>query len=124
MDPKQRLGLNDLSSHTWLTGDDSLPHTPLMTPGVLGRGLKRTYVGNALNATVDAFQKATRDGFTLMEVANAPLAKRRKLKKSVESTRSLSTTSTASDSTPSNGSLSPYHEQTVVKPSSSQELPV
>jgi len=103
VDPQQRLTVQDALHHSWLTGGTQLPHTPLMTPGVLGRSHKRTYVESALNVTYDAFNKAKQQGFTLMDVENAPLAKRRKLKKTTSSD-SQSTTSTCSEQS---GGLSP-----------------
>ncbi|KXJ25800.1 ribosomal protein S6 kinase alpha-5 [Exaiptasia diaphana] len=105
VDPQQRLTIQEVLHHSWLTGGSQLPHTPLMTPGVLGRAHKRTYVESALNVTYDAFNKAQRQGFTLMDVENAPLAKRRKLKKTTSSD-SHSTTSTCSEQSNSGG-LSP-----------------
>lgn len=105
VDPKARLTIQEVLQHSWLRGGTQLPHTPLMTPGILERGHKRTYVESALNVTYDAFNKAQRQGFTLMEVENAPLAKRRKLKKTTSSD-SHSTTSTCSEQSNSGG-LSP-----------------
>ena len=92
MDPSQRLKIREVANHEWLRGSTSLPHTPLMTPGILGKGNKRTFVESALHVTYDAFNRAQREGFTLMAVEQAPLAKRRKLKKTT-STDSRSTTS-------------------------------
>ncbi|EDO39163.1 predicted protein, partial [Nematostella vectensis] len=96
VDPSQRLTVQEVLRHDWLRVETSLPHTPLVTPGILERGKKRTYVESALNVTYNAFNKAQRQGFTLMDVENAPLAKRRKLKKTTSSD-SYSTTSTCSD---------------------------
>lgn len=92
VDPSQRLKVREVLHHEWLMGSISLPHTPLMTPGILGKGHKRTYVESALNVTYDAFNRAHKEGFTLMDVQQAPLAKRRKKNKTT-STDSRSTTS-------------------------------
>ncbi|CAH3040950.1 unnamed protein product [Porites lobata] len=92
VDPSQRLKVREVLYHEWLRGSACLPHTPLMTPGILGKGHKRTYVDAALNVTYDAFNRAHKEGFTLMDVQQAPLAKRRKKNKTT-STDSRSTTS-------------------------------
>lgn len=92
VDPSQRLKVREVVNHEWLRGSTCLPHTPLMTPGILGKGHKRTYVESALNVTYEAFNRAQKEGFTLMDVQQAPLAKRRKKNKTT-STDSRSTTS-------------------------------
>ncbi|KAK2567650.1 Ribosomal protein S6 kinase alpha-5 [Acropora cervicornis] len=92
VDPTQRLKVREVVNHEWLRGSTCLPHTPLMTPGILGKGHKRTFVESALNVTYDAFNRAHKEGFTLMDVQQAPLAKRRKKNKTT-STDSRSTTS-------------------------------
>ncbi|CAH3043153.1 unnamed protein product [Pocillopora meandrina] len=92
VDPSKRLKIREVVNHEWLRGGTCLPHTPLMTPGILGKGHKRTYVESALNVTYDAFNRAHKEGFTLMDVQQAPLAKRRKKNKTT-STESRSTTS-------------------------------
>ena len=104
VEAKQRLTLKDLSSHPWLTMEDT-PSTPLQTSCVLGQS-KTT--ASALKQTFKAFYQATKAGFTLGDVSRAPLAKRRKNKrggspKSGEeevngSTSSLSTTSSVGES--------------------------
>lgn len=79
VEAKQRLTLQDLSSHPWLRLE-STPSTPLQTSCVLGHS-KTT--ASALNQTFRAFYKATKAGFTLGDVSRAPLAKRRKNKRVV-----------------------------------------
>ena len=69
-----------------------------MTPGILGRSNKRTFVETALNAAYNAFHKATREGFALMAVEQAPLAKRRKMKKTSSKDRRSTTCSSSSSS--------------------------
>ena len=49
-----------------------------MTPDVLD--MSGSHVGTALRVAMHAYHKAARSGFTLMDVSNAPLAKRRKKK--------------------------------------------
>lgn len=65
-------------SHDWLCGRVDVPATPLMTPDVLD--MSGSHVGTALRVAMNAYHKAARTGFTLMDVSNAPLAKRRKKK--------------------------------------------
>ena len=78
MDPRRRLTLVSLLSHDWLCGRVDVPATPLMTPDVLD--MSGSHVGTALRVALNAYHKAARTGFTLMDVSNAPLAKRRKKK--------------------------------------------
>jgi ribosomal protein S6 kinase alpha-5 len=77
-----------------------------MTPGILSEGSSK--ISQQLNATMGAFHMAAREGFRLQEVGKAPLAQRRKLKKSSEDARS----SSSSDSARSNGSLTPTNSLT------------
>lgn len=102
MEAKQRLTLQDLSSHPWLRLE-STPSTPLQTSCVLGHS-KTT--ASALKQTFRAFYRATKAGFTLGDVSRAPLAKRRKNKRvgsdkegkeANGSVSSLSTTSSISE---------------------------
>lgn len=102
MEAKQRLTLQDLSSHPWLKVE-STPSTPLQTSCVLGHS-KTT--ASALKQTFRAFYQATKAGFTLGDVSRAPLAKRRKNKRVVSdkerkqvngSVSSLSVTSSISE---------------------------
>ena len=78
---------------------------PLVTPEVLSqKKLSLTKVRNQISQTMNAFKRAERQGFRLEDVGNAPLAKRRKLK------RSMSRSSSSSDSSRSSysyGSLTP-----------------
>lgn len=112
VEAKQRLTLQDLSSHPWLRLE-STPSTPLQTSCVLGHS-KTT--ASALKQTFRAFYQATKAGFTLGDVSRAPLAKRRKNKRVVSdkegkdvngSVSSLSTTSSFSD-----GNQTPSHLST------------
>ena len=77
VEAKQRLTLQDLSSHPWLKLE-STPSTPLQTTCVLGHS-KTT--DSALKQTFRAFYEATKAGFTLGDVSRAPLAKRRRNKR-------------------------------------------
>ena len=82
-----------------------LRQVPLVTPEVLSqKKLSLTKVRNQISQTMNAFKRAERQGFRLEDVGNAPLAKRRKLK------RSMSRSSSSSDSSRSSysyGSLTP-----------------
>ena len=86
MNPSERLTINQVQNHDWLSNGRDIPTTPLMTPGILGRGQKRTFIESALN-TYNAFHKAAREGFALQAVEQAPLAKRRKQKKTTSEER-------------------------------------
>ena len=102
VDPKERLTMRDLKCNEWLRGGSAaqMPETPLMTPNVLcSKGPSLQF---QINATMDAFHKAHREGFRLQDVQKAPLAQRRKMKKSSTDARSSS-----SDSCTSAGSLTP-----------------
>ena len=107
MDPRRRLTLVNLLSHDWLCGRVDVPATPLMTPDVLD--MSGSHVGTALRVAMNAYHKAARTGFTLMDVSNAPLAKRRKKKNfSSESQKgsddSVETTDGRLDSEPASNS--------------------
>eukprot|EP00794_Sanderia_malayensis_P019939 gene19939-21892_t len=78
VDPKRRLTLMEILAHDWLCGRVEVPTTPLMTPDVLD--MSGSHVGTALRVALNVYHKAARSGFTLMDVSNAPLAKRRKNK--------------------------------------------
>ncbi|XP_028409650.1 ribosomal protein S6 kinase alpha-5-like isoform X2 [Dendronephthya gigantea] len=87
VNPSERLTISEVQNHEWLSSGRDIPTTPLMTPGILGKGTKRTFVESALNAAYNAFHKATREGFALQAVEQAPLAKRRKQKKDTSEER-------------------------------------
>lgn len=98
VNPSERLTISEVQNHKWLVSGRDIPTTPLMTPGILGRSNKRTFVETALNAAYNAFHKATREGFALMAVEQAPLAKRRKMKKTSSKDRRSTTCSSSSSS--------------------------
>lgn len=79
VDPKRRLTIVDVKRNVWLF-PESVPQTPLMTPDVLAGS--RSMLGFQINATLNAFNKAAKAGFKLNAVSKAPLAQRRKNKKS------------------------------------------
>ena len=85
---------------------------PLKTPDVLSsRRVPLTKVQNQISQTMQAFMKAQRQGFRLEDVGNAPLAKRRRLKRD---SLSRSSSSDSSRSSYSHGSLTPTkHLQTM-----------
>lgn len=98
VNPKERLTIREVQNHEWLSNGSDIPTTPLMTPGILGMGQKRTFVESAINAAYNAFHKATREGFALQAVEQAPLAKRRKLKKNTSDERRLTNCSSEGSS--------------------------
>lgn len=111
VDSSRRLSINELLKHEWLqmTPSSAVCATPLMTPSILSA---RLFTGSAMVTAEDgvkqafnAFHKATREGFRLLDVSNARLAQRRKNKKSSTDVRSHSSTSSLS-STSSASSLS------------------
>ena len=92
VDPSKRLTIDDILKHDWLTGRVDVPSTPLLTPGILGNS--RNQIEKAFKVALNAFHKVRT--VTLMDVASAPLAKRRKLKHSNEY-NSPRTSSSSSD---------------------------
>lgn len=83
VDPKRRLRVSEVLEHPWLNQKietSTCLRNPLMTPEVLGSRRKRS-VELAVSLTLNAFHKAVKEGFVLRDVAHAPLAKRRKMKK-------------------------------------------
>ncbi|XP_064621307.1 ribosomal protein S6 kinase alpha-5-like isoform X2 [Lineus longissimus] len=108
VDPKSRLQMHALMRHEWLQcGFTNQLITPLMTPDILSAGSSK--ISQQLNATMGAFHMAAREGFRLQDVGKAPLAQRRKLKKSSEDARS---STSSSGSARSNGSLTPTNSLT------------
>ena len=107
VDPKQRLTMEELRSSDWIKDAcKSNSVTPLVTPDVLCHNAQSMFnVKSQLNVTMDAFHKAAREGFRLQEVTKAPLAQRRKMKRSSD-TRSSSSDSIGS-LTPTRGSMTP-----------------
>uniref|UniRef100_A0A665X815 Ribosomal protein S6 kinase n=1 Tax=Echeneis naucrates TaxID=173247 RepID=A0A665X815_ECHNA len=100
VDPNKRIKMCGLRYNAWLQDDSQLSSNPLMTPDILGSSTAsvHTYV----KATFNAFNKCKREGFRLQTVDKAPLAKRRKMKKTSTSTetRSSSSESTHSSNSP------------------------
>ena len=101
VDAKNRLTLDNLTTHPWLA-PQSAPSTPLQTSCVLERDRG---TASALKQTFQAFIQATRAGFTLGDVSRAPLAKRRKRKRGLSPANPASAT-TANDSHPSSSEVS------------------
>lgn len=106
VDSKQRLTMQQLRVHPWVQASHHCPYssTPLMTPNVLSSLSSPRAAETALNATLEAFHRATRDGFRLQDVSAAPLAQRRKQKHS--STDAGSSSSLSSDISSSRTSYS------------------
>ncbi|XP_057715842.1 ribosomal protein S6 kinase alpha-5 isoform X2 [Corythoichthys intestinalis] len=101
VDPSKRIKMCGLRDNAWLQDDSQLSSNPLMTPDILGSSTAsvHTYV----KATFNAFNKCKREGFRLQTVDKAPLAKRRKMKKTSTSTE---TRSSSGESTHSSSSSS------------------
>ncbi|XP_051941490.1 ribosomal protein S6 kinase alpha-5 isoform X2 [Hippocampus zosterae] len=106
VDPSKRIKMCGLRYNAWLQGDSQLSSNPLMTPDILGSSTAsvHTYV----KATFNAFNKCKREGFRLQTVDKAPLAKRRKMKKTSTST---DTRSSSGESTHSSSSSSQSQEK-------------
>jgi ribosomal protein S6 kinase alpha-5 len=82
VDPSQRLTLNQLLAHPWMSTEPTLPSTPLATPTALSSG---DSTETAVNAAFKAFYlifAQKKNGFSLHDVSTAPLAIRRKESKS------------------------------------------
>uniref|UniRef100_A0A8C5QZT7 Ribosomal protein S6 kinase n=1 Tax=Leptobrachium leishanense TaxID=445787 RepID=A0A8C5QZT7_9ANUR len=107
VDPNKRIKMSTLRYNEWLQDGSQLSSNPLMTPDVLGSA--GAIVHNHVKATFHAFNKYKREGFLLQNVDKAPLAKRRKMKKTSTSTetRSSSSESSHSSSSHSHGKTSP-----------------
>ncbi|XP_054828119.1 ribosomal protein S6 kinase alpha-5 isoform X3 [Eublepharis macularius] len=107
VDPNKRIKMTSLRYNEWLQDGSQLSSNPLMTPDNLGSSgaAVHTYV----KATFHAFNKYKREGFCLQTVDKAPLAKRRKMKKTSTSTetRSSSSESSHSSSSHSHGKTTP-----------------
>lgn len=110
VEPKKRLTMVDLLQNEWLQGSHTML-TPLPTPGVL------CSTSNALHfqlcATIQAFHMAARDGFRLQDVDKAPLAQRRKKKRSSTDARSSSSDSSNSLGSSVSVSQSPVRQSPV-----------
>ncbi|XP_055719653.1 ribosomal protein S6 kinase alpha-5 isoform X2 [Salvelinus fontinalis] len=116
VDPDKRIKMCGLRYNAWLQDDSQLSSNPLMTPDILGSSTTvsvHTYV----KATFNAFNKCKREGFRLQTVDKAPLAKRRKMKKTSTSTE---TRSSSGESTHSSSSSSQSHQDTHSSSFSSQ----
>ncbi|GAB6020087.1 Chromosomal serine/threonine-protein kinase jil-1 [Chamberlinius hualienensis] len=98
VDRNKRLKMNDLRANEWIQGQKKHNYsmTPLMTPGVLSNIRSPRSAEINCRVTFDAFMLATKEGFRLQDVSNAPLAQRRKLKKSSADARSSSSLSSSS----------------------------
>ena len=99
VDPKERLKICDLRENLWVKGA-CVPTTPLLSPKVLSPGPR---LPTSFNATMKAFHMATKEGFQLSAVNNAPLAQRRNKKRARK--RSASTSSDTRSSSSSTSSV-------------------
>ncbi|XP_078413060.1 ribosomal protein S6 kinase alpha-5-like isoform X1 [Cetorhinus maximus] len=104
VDPNSRLKLSSSSFNNWFQKSHCSSSNPLMSPNIL-----ESSANSYFKASFMAFNKCKREGFFLQSVENAPLAKRRKMKKSSTSTetRSSSSESSVSSSSQSHGRTSP-----------------
>ncbi|XP_064783778.1 ribosomal protein S6 kinase alpha-5 isoform X3 [Oncorhynchus masou masou] len=126
VDPDKRIKMCGLRYNAWLQDDSQLSSNPLMTPDILGSSTTvsvHTYVKATFNAILvvlllQAFNKCKREGFRLQTVDKAPLAKRRKMKKTSTSTE---TRSSSGESTHSSSSSSQSHQDTHSSSSSSSQ---
>ncbi|XP_043118185.1 ribosomal protein S6 kinase alpha-5 isoform X1 [Puntigrus tetrazona] len=107
VDPDKRIKMCGLRYNAWLQDDSQLSSNPLMTPDILGSST--ISVHTCVKATFNAFNKCKREGFRLQTVDKAPLAKRRKMKKTSTSTE---TRSSSSESTHSSSSSSHFQDKT------------
>jgi len=116
VDPNERLTMKNLIKHPWVVGHTGYSTAPLATPVILNNP---NVTEDQVNVTFKAFDLARKDGFRLMDVSAAPLAQRRKSKKSSAEMRSScgSTGSYASILTP--GTLD-SHRSTSESSSNSQ----
>ncbi|XP_061467943.1 ribosomal protein S6 kinase alpha-5 isoform X2 [Rhineura floridana] len=107
VDPNKRIKMTSLRYNEWLQDGSQLSSNPLMTPDNLGSSAAA--VNTYVKATFNAFNKYKREGFCLQNVDKAPLAKRRKMKKTSTSTetRSSSSESSHSSSSHSHGKTTP-----------------
>ncbi|XP_078516179.1 ribosomal protein S6 kinase alpha-5 isoform X2 [Lissotriton helveticus] len=99
VDPNKRIKMNSLRYNEWLQDGSQLSSNPLMTPDILGSS--GAVVHTCVKATFHAFNKYKREGFLLQNVDKAPLAKRRKMKKTSTSTETRSSSSESSQSSSS-----------------------
>ncbi|XP_018414009.1 PREDICTED: ribosomal protein S6 kinase alpha-5 isoform X6 [Nanorana parkeri] len=105
VDPNKRIKMSTLRYNEWLQDGSQLSSNPLMTPDILGSA--GASVHTHVKATFHAFNKFKREGFLLQNVDKAPLAKRRKMKKTSTSTETRSSSSESSHSSHSHDKTSP-----------------
>ncbi|KAH0502442.1 Ribosomal protein S6 kinase alpha-5 [Microtus ochrogaster] len=105
VDPNKRLKMSGLRFNEWLQDGSQLSSNPLMTPDILGSS--GAAVHTCVKATFHAFNKYKREGFCLQNVDKAPLAKRRKMKRTSTSTETRSSSSESSRSSSSHGKTTP-----------------
>ncbi|KAM6130753.1 LOW QUALITY PROTEIN: ribosomal protein S6 kinase alpha-5 [Pterocles gutturalis] len=101
VDPNKRIKMSSLRYNEWLQDGSQLSSNPLMTPDNLGSSgaAVHTYVKATFH--VSSKKSLQREGFCLQNVDKAPLAKRRKMKKTSTSTETRSSSSESSHSSSS-----------------------
>ncbi|XP_056623812.1 ribosomal protein S6 kinase alpha-5 isoform X2 [Triplophysa dalaica] len=124
VDPDKRIKMCGLRYNAWLQDDSQLSSNPLMTPDILGSSTASVHT--CVKATFNAFNKCKREGFRLQTVDKAPLAKRRKMKKTSTSTetRSSSSESTHSSSSSQSEDKTLLGGETAIIPQSSVSTPL
>lgn len=113
----------DLLKNEWLLRNNNsmFSEKTLPTPGVLHNSSSALQL--QFNVTLDAFHKATREGFRLQDVNKAPLVQRRKLKKASDD-RSSTDSSHSSGSMPQGSQNSSVGAGSTLAPSTNRESPV
>uniref|UniRef100_A0A8C9W0T4 Ribosomal protein S6 kinase n=1 Tax=Scleropages formosus TaxID=113540 RepID=A0A8C9W0T4_SCLFO len=96
VDPSKRIKMCDLRYDAWLQAHSQLSSNPLMTPDILSTSTASVH--SCIKATFQAFGKCKRQGFRLQTVDKAPLAKRRKMKKTSTGTETRSSSGSSSSS--------------------------
>ncbi|GBM41080.1 Ribosomal protein S6 kinase alpha-5 [Araneus ventricosus] len=114
VDPRRRFTMQQLKQHPWIQGANPgvYSNTPLMTPNVLCSLSTPRAAESAVNATMVAFHIVTKEGFRLQDVSAAPLAQRRKQKKSSTDVGSSSSLSSDLSSNRTSNSYSSSEKET------------
>ncbi|XP_013792506.1 ribosomal protein S6 kinase alpha-5-like, partial [Limulus polyphemus] len=121
VNPQQRLTMSELRAQAWVLGQNrcSVTDTPLMAPGILSSLPSPRVADTALRATFDAFHMAACEGFRLLDVSAAPLAQRRRQKKSSTDIHTSSLSSSSSQGSLTNG---PHTSSTSTQVSTPQKM--
>uniref|UniRef100_A0A8D0CIP5 Ribosomal protein S6 kinase n=1 Tax=Scleropages formosus TaxID=113540 RepID=A0A8D0CIP5_SCLFO len=115
VDPSKRIKMCDLRYDAWLQAHSQLSSNPLMTPDILSTSTASVH--SCIKATFQAFGKCKRQGFRLQTVDKAPLAKRRKMKKTSTGTETRSSSGSSSSSCSQSQDKTPPSSDTHPAPS-------